>query len=106
MSDSLFREGGPYKIQRTGLHEYSMRIPIPEDIDGRIARECPQTDCSPGYFKVRLGTGITAGQKTAYCTYCRHGVEPSEFRTKEQVRYAKDVMMREAQEGVGRMVKD
>ena len=106
MRNSLFREGGPYKTRRTGADQYSMQIPIPKDADGRIARECPQADCSPGYFKLKLGTGITEGQQIAYCPYCHHGAEPSDFGTKEQIRYAKDVMMREAHEGIGRMLKD
>jgi hypothetical protein len=62
--------------------------------------------CSPGYFKVTLGTGITEGQKVAYCPYCRREGEPSDFGTREQIRYAKDVMLREADEGIGRTVKD
>jgi hypothetical protein len=106
MSNSLFREGGPYKIRKTAAHKYSMQIPIPPDADGRVARKCPEPDCSPGYFKVRLGTGIVECQKIAYCPYCRHGAEPSNFGTKEQLRYAKEVMICEAQEGIGRMIKD
>lgn len=105
MSDKLFREGGPHKIRKTGPDEYTMNITLPEDSDGRVARECPNGDCSPGYFKVKLGTGITDGQEVAYCPYCRFEGEPSEFTTQEQVRYAQDLVLREAHEGVERMLK-
>ena len=62
--------------------------------------------CSPGYFKVRPGTGITSGQQFAYCPYCRHKDAPDKFTTKRQIQYAKDVMMREAHVGVGRMISN
>lgn len=106
MSRSLFQEGGPNKIRKTGEHQYTMEIPIPKDSEGRVGRRCPRPECSPGYFKVKLGTGITAGQQTAYCPYCRHEGAPSDFITKEQTRYTKDVMMKEVQKGVENMFKD
>ena len=104
MTDSLFREGGPYRIRRTGHDQYTFNITLPTDEHGRIARQCPSQDCSPGYFKVKNGTGITAGQSIAYCPYCRHQDAPDGFATPEQVRYAKDIMMREAQKGIQGML--
>ena len=106
MRGKLFKEGGPYNIRRSGPDEYTMTVSIPPDEDGRIARECPVTDCSPGYFKVKIGTGITEGQEIAYCPYCRHAGEPGDFTTREQIRYAKDLVAREATEGIKRMFKD
>lgn len=106
MSNKLFREGGPHKIRKTGSDEYTMSITLPEDSDGRLARGCPIDTCSPGYFKVRSGTGITGSQAVAYCPYCRSEGQRSDFTTREQLRYAKDLMLKEAREGVERMVKD
>lgn len=106
MSNELFREGGPHKIRKTGPDEYMMNITLPSDSDGRLARECPVDTCSPGYFKVRSGTGITGGQEVAYCPYCRFEGEPSGFTTQEQLRYAQDLALAEAHEGIERMVKD
>lgn len=105
MSDSLFREGGPHRIRKTGADEYTMSFTLPTDADGRTARECPQASCSPGYFKVKPGTGITGGQERAYCPYCRHEAEPDDFTTREQVRYAQDLAMREASKGIDGMIK-
>src|SRR3990172_308942 len=105
MSDKLFREGGPHNIRRTGPDQYSMNVSLPKDDDGRTARECPNEECSPGYFKVKGGTGITEGQEVAYCPYCRKEAEPSDFTTKEQLRYAKDLALREAHEGIENMLK-
>lgn len=105
MSDELFREGGPHNIRRTGSDQYSMSIPLPRDGDGRMARECPDKECSPGYFKVKGGTGITVGQEIAFCPYCRHEAKPGDFITEEQLRYAKDILLSEAHEGIENMIK-
>jgi hypothetical protein len=82
-----------------------MSIDLPKDRDGRLARECPSGACSPGYFKVRPGTGLQ-GQQTAFCPYCRHEAPPNDFPTQEQRRYAKDIVMREAQRGISDMMKE
>lgn len=106
MSFEIFREGGPLKAKKTGQDQYSMSVAIPKDEDGRTARECPNQECSPGYFKVTPGTGITGGQTVAYCPYCQRAAEPSAFHTKEQIRYAKDLVAREANIGVERAMRE
>jgi hypothetical protein len=103
---SFFREGGPHKIRRTGPDEFSMSISVPTDEGGFLGRECPSESCSPGYFKVKLGTGITGGQTEAFCPYCRHRDEPSGFTTESQLQFAKDVVMREAHGSVQKMIDD
>src|SRR5437588_5981704 len=106
MTTSLFREGGPYKVRRTGHEQYEMSIPLPPDSEGRVARECPSLVCSPGYFKVKSGTGITENHTEAFCPYCRFTSEPGKFFTNAQLQYAKEVMEREAVTGIGNMVRD
>jgi hypothetical protein len=106
MKRRLFQPGGALGIRDLGSDRYRMNITIPKDADGRIARECPNTQCSPAYFKVTPGTGITGGQVVAYCPYCRHEAEPNDFATREQVRYAKDLAVREAHKGIEGVVKD
>lgn len=106
MSFELFHQGGPLNAKKTGPDQYSMSISIPKDTDGRSARECPTQECSPGYFKVTPGTGITGGQTVAYCPYCRKSAEPSDFHTKEQIRYAKDLVAREAKIAVERAMRE
>jgi hypothetical protein len=102
----LFREGGPHNIKHLGNDQYQISITMPKDGEGRVARECPNAQCSPAYFKVKPGTGITGEQGAAYCPYCRHVAEPSEFTTQEQIRYAEDITLREAEGGVNDMIKD
>lgn len=106
MKKGLFKEGGALEVKDLGNDKYHLSITIPKDQDGRIARECPNGDCSPAYFKVTPGTGITGGQELAFCPYCRHAAEPEDFTTQEQIRYAKDMAIREAHGGLNEMVKD
>ncbi len=102
----LFRKGGPFKIRQTGRDLYEVTIPLPGDADGRTARECPSSNCSPGYFKIKSGTGITENHTAAYCPYCRFTTHPGKFVTKRQVEYAKAVMKREAFGGMQDAIKD
>ncbi|MEJ2347561.1 MAG: hypothetical protein P8090_19680 [Gammaproteobacteria bacterium] len=106
MKKGLFKEGGPLGVKNLGNDQYRLSITIPKDQDGRIARECPNSECSPAYFKVTPGTGITDGQESAFCPYCRHAAEPTDFTTQEQIRYAQDMAIREAHGGIDEMVKD
>ena len=50
-----------------------------------MGRECPHRDCSPAYFKVKPGTGITSGQDRAFCPYCGTAAAPSDFLTQAQI---------------------
>jgi hypothetical protein len=106
MSHSLFEEGGPHDIKKIGPEEYTMHVSIPSGERGRTARECPNANCSPGYFKVKGRTGIVEGQKSAFCPYCRTESEPGDFTTKEQARYAQDVLLSEVDEGITNMIKE
>jgi hypothetical protein len=105
MSFELFQDGGPLQARKTGHDQYSLTVSIPKDADGRRAMECPNAECSPGYFKVTPGTGLS-GQKTCFCPYCRKEAEPSDFTTKEQIRYAKEMVMREAKAEIHRALGD
>ncbi|MBX3332358.1 MAG: hypothetical protein KF722_18305 [Nitrospira sp.] len=106
MNGTLFPEGGPNRVKSLENNQYKMSFTIPTDEDGRMGRQCPIKTCSPGYFKVKPGTGVTGGQVAAYCPYCRHSTEPSDFATKEQIRYAKGLLLREVQKGVNEMIRD
>lgn len=105
MTNEILRRGGPLNIQKTGRDQYTAKVTLPQGIDGRLARECPVAECSPGYFKVTPGTGITVDHLEAFCPYCRHRAEPSDFTTREQIRFAEDSLMKEVHEGVDRMIK-
>ena len=105
MSSELFRQGGPHNVRRTGSETYEFSISVPKDQHGRTARECPGGRCSPGFFKVKCGTGVK-NQTKAFCPYCRASGKPSDFTTKEQVRYARQIVEAQAHEGVERMMKE
>lgn len=106
MSKRLLKEGGPLNIRHTGGEQFRMEVPLPKDDIGRVGRECTDQSCSPGFFKVKLGTGILEGQTTAYCPYCRASDSPENFTTQGQVDYAKSMVMREVHQGAQRMIQD
>src|SRR5438046_2164711 len=95
----LFPEGGPLNARHRGGDQYDMSVPIPKDADGMTARECPNESCSPGYFKVKGGTGVS-GQTHAFCPYCRDEREQNDFITDAQLEYAKALVGREAMRGL------
>ena len=101
----MFRQGGPHNVRRTGTDTYEFSVTLPKDQDGRNARECPSPECSPGFFRVKCGTGVK-NQTDAFCPYCRTTGRPSDFTTKEQIRYARQTVEAEAHEGVQRMMRE
>lgn len=81
--------------------EFAFYAAIPPDADGRIAHECTKADCSPGYFKVKPGTGLI-GQTQTYCPYCREEARSGELATQEQKHRAKEPLMRKAKHEIHR----
>lgn len=79
-------------------------IPISPDEDGFVGRQCPVKDCG-GYFKIELGTGLKGESLPCYCPYCGYQGSSSEFRTKEQIEYAKSVVLREVSQDILKMMK-
>lgn len=106
MDYSPLKEGGPYDVKRVGKDEFSLKIPIPTDSEGFMGRDCPDAECSPGYFKVKPGTGVTEGHTAAYCPYCRRTDDPSEFLAKDQHRYCEDILERETLTGMERVMRE
>lgn len=104
MSDELFREGGPLNVTRKGRDEYEMRISIPTGESGMAGRECPDQNCSPGYFKVKPGTGITEEHDEAFCPYCRTSENSSEFTTQAQIGFATALIENEAEQRISQML--
>jgi hypothetical protein len=68
-----------------------LSVPIRPDKDGYIGRECSNPECEE-YFKIILGTGITS-PGPCHCPYCGHEGDPQTFWTRQQIEYAKSVMM-------------
>lgn len=105
MTERLFEEGGPHRIQNTPDGQTHMHVDLPEDEQGMIGRDCGAPECSPGFFKVKPGTGIVdEPHDLAFCPYCRHADHPSAFDTAEQERYATEIAEQELVNGVNRML--
>ncbi len=68
--------------------QFSISLPVGDD--GLLGRECPESACA-GYFKLKPGTGLPGS--SCVCPYCGHAGEASDFHTKDQVEYAKSVVI-------------
>jgi hypothetical protein len=79
-------------------------VSIPKDESGFLGRECPVGECL-GYFKVKPGTGLTGPGLSCYCPYCGHSGDPNSFWTKEQIEYAKSVVVRQFADAVRKDLK-
>ncbi len=75
-------------------------VPIPNDKDGYLGRECPKCE---SHFKVTPGTGITTGDPPCRCPYCGEVGSPDEFWTKGQIEYATSVALNKI---TGAVLKD
>lgn len=82
---------GISKITKTGTNEEVWSVIIPVDTSGRLARECPVEDCSPGYFKIKPTESLTKNSHSLFCPYCRHASKESDFFSSEQERFMKDL---------------
>lgn len=78
-------------------------IPIRADEDGYLGRECPVEECL-GYFKITPGTGVK-GPAPCHCPYCGHSGESRTFFTREQIEYARSVVMRKVTEAIHKDLK-
>lgn len=67
-------------------------ISIPEDENGMIGRECPDSTCE-GYFKIQLGTGLKGENLPCHCPYCGHNAGQDKFFTKAQIEYIESVAL-------------
>lgn len=101
----LFRPGGPMNMKKSGPTTYTGSVTIEPGEDGMVARACPEAGCTPGYFRVKFGTGITGPQAKCYCPYCARTAEPSAFTTGAQIEYAKAMLFEEAKPGLNRMFR-
>jgi len=77
-------------------------ISIPTDAEGYLGRECEK--CS-SYFKITPGTGLE-GVSHCICPYCGHKADQSDFATREQMKYAQSVAIKQVMGAVDKDLKD
>lgn len=74
-------------------------VPVLSDEDGYVGRECPEKDCE-GYFKIKLGTGLSGKNLPCHCPYCGHSAGQDQFFTQEQIEYAKSIAFRKIADAI------
>lgn len=67
----------------------TVSVDIKKDEEGYMGRECPECE---KYFKIKPGTGIP-DFSDCYCPYCKHFAPQDQFWTKQQIEYAKSVII-------------
>jgi hypothetical protein len=80
-----------------------VKVPFRSDEDGYLGRECPNPECEE-YFKITPGTGIK-GPAPCHCPYCGHAGDSDTFFTRQQIEYAKSVVMGKIADAVHRELK-
>ena len=73
-------------------------IPISPDEDGYLGRECPVEECL-GYFKITPGTGVK-GPAPCHCPYCGYSGGSRTFFTREQIEYARSIVLRKVTDAI------
>ena len=81
----------------------SFSVPIKPNSDGFTGRECPEAGCL-GFFKVQFGTGLK-GSNPCHCAYCGHVAAHNNFWTKQQLAYARSVVVNKVTSDLLRSLK-
>jgi hypothetical protein len=82
----------------------SFSVPLRPDEKGFLGRECPNLKCE-GYFKLKPGTGLPGKDLPCHCPYCGTTEGTNKFFTKEQIEYAKSVVLARVTEAVAKDLK-
>jgi hypothetical protein len=77
---------------------------ISPDENGYLGRECPEQSCE-GYFKIKLGTGLTGPDLPCVCPYCGHKGPHDSFWTKAQIEYLHSVALRRFSDAIHKDLK-
>ena len=93
-----FRESN---LRRLGSQ---MSVRIEPDGDGFLGRECPNAECE-GYFKITPGTGLEGHDLPCHCPYCGHVDKHDSFWTREQIAYAKSVVVQKVRDAFHKDLK-
>lgn len=76
-------------------------VDIKKDDEGYLGRECPECE---KYFKIKPGTGIP-DFSDCYCPYCQHLGPQDHFWTKQQIEYARSVVLNKVSSDLLKMMK-
>jgi len=98
---------GPLRASSGGDGKVTVQVEFPTDEQGFTERGCHAVGCEPKLFKVRGDAPI--GQ-SRWCPYCGESGDSCSFATDDQVRYAREKVLREAGEAfhdaMHRMMRD
>lgn len=79
-------------------------VSLKGDKEGMIGRECPSPQCNR-YFKVLISELKEFKSEAFFCPYCGKSDQPNNFITKDQLEYAKSLVMHEVMGELSRELK-
>lgn len=106
MWNNHFGRGGSFHAPVGSAGSHEMSIPLHPDSQGMVGRECPSRHCSPGYFKVNPGSGLSKTQESVFCPYCRATWPGRLFHTDKQLAYARELLAQKTVLGIHRAFRD
>jgi Zn finger protein HypA/HybF involved in hydrogenase expression len=87
MFEGLIRE--VRKLERT----QTISVPIPEDEEGYVDRQCPNDKCKAEFKVLGKDWDSKVPNNRAYCPVCRHAAPSDDWATPAQVGYVKAVAL-------------
>ena len=94
-----------YRVGRDRKGNSVFRIPLESDKDGFIGRECPNSSCSPKYFKISMELPDGRDEfprKDLTCPYCSRTEAIEDFVTEAQKAHILSLAQRDAIKGMTR----
>ncbi len=73
----------------------ALSVPFQIDDDGYFDRQCPWSECGFTFKVLFEDWRDKVPDEWAYCPFCRHRAEPTEFNTPEQIEYMKQLAYNE-----------
>ena len=82
----------------------TLSLPIELDNDGFLDRQCPWSECGRTFKVLDEDWNTKLSPAVAYCPFCGHEAEPSEFNTPEQLEYFREAAEAEVRRQLGLML--
>lgn len=111
---SIWHDMNRFKTGRSLEGHDTFSVPLTPDSEGMVGRECPQIDCQPKYFKIKVlqkdvetaeQTGSIEAKNNLHCPYCGFEAHLNQFTTRDQIEWVKSMMVRDVRRHIDDMFR-